>query len=354
MIKENFTIRPKRSVCFLSARNLGDAVIHADFIRALCKLGFAEKYIIWTFPEAAFLFSDIKNSQVICSYFPMGASRIMFFKTWGKSFFSGLRTIKSQHPFCTIDFISDIRERIVCMLLRSATNYHLEWENGHCFRNYARISPFRSKKGFKIPIELINLYDVYKAFLRNITNHNNLDFTFNIDWPFPVGNRNEWCGQIGIHPFASKECKLWPMSNWLSLINSLNTLLPKANFVLFGSNSDRAALVNMKLELNKDVDLFTGTIMDFKSYLKHVDMLIGLDSFSVHMAQSQGVPSVMISGPNMPELAKPPSCRVVTNYGTCDIQPCNGKPKCIGTSDEFSCMSSISSNKVIDIIFQHQ
>jgi heptosyltransferase III len=83
-----------------------------------------------------------------------------------------------------------------------------------------------------------------------------------------------------------------------------------------------------------------------------LDALIGLDSFSVHMASSLGVPTVLLNGPNDPRVFSPLSSRVVNCPGVCPAQPCFGRPSCAGTDHEYVCMQSIPTQQVLQQIDQ--
>ena len=54
-------------LCFVSARNLGDAVFHAEFLKTLVSAGYADRVVVWTFPAARFLFEPIDRCEVVVS-----------------------------------------------------------------------------------------------------------------------------------------------------------------------------------------------------------------------------------------------------------------------------------------------
>jgi heptosyltransferase-3 len=152
--------------------------------------------------------------------------------------------------------------------------------------------------------------------------------------------------RIGIHPFASLRCKLWPQQHWLMLLKSLRQRHPDSELVLFGAPSDRAALLELRARADVPAELFTSSLPLLKERLRDLDLLVGLDSFSVHLAHSLGVPSIALIGPNDPMLFTPPTTTAVTQPGNCPHQPCNGKPRCIGSTFEYVCMSAITPEQV--------
>src|SRR3569833_422985 len=58
--------------CLICARNLGDAAIQSGFLRQLAARGYAQRYLVWTRPQIAFLFEQIPACEVVGSQFPVG------------------------------------------------------------------------------------------------------------------------------------------------------------------------------------------------------------------------------------------------------------------------------------------
>jgi heptosyltransferase-3 len=80
--------------------------------------------------------------------------------------------------------------------------------------------------------------------------------------------------------------------------------------------------------------------------------MIGLDSFSVHMAHRQGIRSVMLNAGNPPALWAIPAAGGTTlaSSGGCPHYPCFNVPKCVGTSYQYACVRSLSVDQVLDSI----
>lgn len=337
------TTTSPRTLCFVSSRNLGDAVIHADFVRALAAANYADRYIVWTFPQAAFLFEGIKACETICSDFPMGSTIRAFVQGGFRSFWSAVRRIRRERPTETLELVSDFRERWVCGLLGASRNVSPEWEPGHPFRKHSRMGRFNPSALVTIPATVTGVYAAYDLVLSALVGTGHTAFSPKPTWPSSPEH-------IGIHPFASAPCKLWPQLHWLSLIDKLHGEYPRANLVLFGSPSDRGILEELARQTDERTEIFTASLREFKAKLQGIDLLIGLDSFSVHLAHSQRVPTIVLVGPNDPQLFTPPGAKAVTHPGRCVHQPCAGKPKCIGSSFEYICMNSISPTQVVNKI----
>lgn len=335
-------------LCFVSARNLGDAVIHADFLRTLLARGYAERCVVWTFPQAAFLFEDIHCCTVVVSKFPMGATVRSFFTRGIPGFCAALGQIRKMRPNETLELVSDVREQTVCALVGAERNLSIFWERDHPFRRHIRVNPFRSHGFVTIPTNLVGLYDAYALALDSLLGSTPRDAApTSTAWRHRHRAPRPEAMRIGIHPFASLPCKQWPEKRWIDLVGALQIRLPATQIVLFGSPTDRPVLLRMKTEILGDVELFTRSLPDFRTRLQTIDLLIGLDSFSVHMAHSAGIDPIILVGPNDPRLFTPPHAIALTKPGVCPHQPCGGNPKCLGTLDEYICMTSILNSDVM-------
>lgn len=327
-----------KTICFISARNLGDAVLHAEFLKRLRYANKTNRLIVWTFEQARFLFEDLPNTKIVCSDFPMGASRRAFLRGGWRSFLAAVWHIRQIKPDELIDVIGDFRERIALRLICSAVMHSPEWETGHPFRNHARMLPFRAGQPMTIPASEISIYSALTLMLHALAPSTTMDFRL----PHRTTIREGQALQIGLHLFASASFKLWPQENWETLVSLLNTRFPGSSFTLFGAPTDLPILEQFSTRLNVPYCLFTASLREFKTQLANIDLLFGLDSFSVHMAHSQGVPTVVLVGANDPRIFTPPGSVAVTHPGRCKFQPCNGTPHCVGSTFQYSCMIDIS------------
>jgi heptosyltransferase-3 len=154
--------------------------------------------------------------------------------------------------------------------------------------------------------------------------------------------------RIGVHPFASQDCRKWPAASWIDLVTQL--LDAGLEVTAFGSGIDRPALDEMFGIFGNRVRIVTTGIPDFARELAGLDLLVGLDSFSVHMAENVGTPSVMLNGANNPVLYAPPHAKVMSSSGGCAAWPCYNKPTCIGGPAEYVCIRSIAVQRVRDAV----
>jgi heptosyltransferase-3 len=281
----------------------------------------------------------------------MGATVRAFFTGGFTSFGSAVRWIRTQHPSETLELVSDVRERWACRLVNAPRNLWPYWQPGHPFRRHIRMGRVKRSGLVTIPAAVSNLYAAYELVLTALVGPGHRPFSPAPAWPALRGSvPGRGRLRIGIHPFASAPCKLWPRQHWVVLLESLRSQFPDASVVLFGSPADRGELDALAGAAHGPPEIFTASLREFKLRLRDLDLLIGLDSVAVHLAHSQGVPAIVLVGPNDPRLFTPPGARAATHTGGCVHQPCGGKPRCIGTGFQYVCMNSISPGQVLERI----
>lgn len=341
----------ERLACLVVAHNLGDAVIQSGLMRDLVASGYADSYLVWTRPQVAFLFENLPGCEVICSQFPVGTSKQM----GGTAIFTFLKAawqLRRRRPSVTIDLIGDLRDRLFARLVGTPRHLHIGWAEGHPFGRLIR-NPFGNGAPFvTVPSDVRNVYAAHGLMLARLAQGHELQF----EYPPPVteggdpANRTVHALRVGLHPFASQACKLWPMENWRQLTGDL--LARGAEISAFGAPSERAALVNLFAGLGDRVRLVTGSMQGFADEAAALDVMVGLDSFSVHMAQRQGTRSVMINAGNTPELWAPPDGVVLAHSAGCVHYPCSNVPHCEGTAGEYACVKSVEPGEVVAAIFE--
>ena len=328
-----------RVLCLLSARNLGDAVIHSQVLDTLAERCYADRYLIWTFPQGAHLFRATPNCKIFTSSFPMGATVKGFLRHGMPSFLNALHLLRKERPTQTLDLVGDFRERLACRLLGAPENISPDWAPGHPMRPHIRCWSLREAGQVPVSNRSPNVYAAYTEILRAITGDQSLELR-------RIPPRSAATLSIGMHPFASTECKLWPKKSWVALMARLHLRYPEARFILFGAPADREALSVLSAEAGIPAEVFTSTLLQFREKVAELSVLVGLDSFSVHLASSVGVPAVVLVGPNDPVVFAPPTGLLVTQPDVCPLHPCYGKPGCVGKGFEYACMRSIAVSDV--------
>lgn len=343
--RKNVTLKKCKTLCLISGRNLGDITISSIYFRQLVESNCADHYLVWTRPSTSFLFEDLYNCKIITSDFPVGTTR-------GKLFFSIFSMIKAailvrrEKVTWSIDYVGDFRERIFARLAGSSRHFFIGWAPNHAHNQIIR-NPFGVGLALTLtPVNVPNVYDAYQQFNNRLLNLSGISNI--LPTPVNVLPIKSHPITIGLHPFASQVCREWPASSWAFLAKKL--LEAGLKVIAFGAPGQYSSLEIIFAGISDRIKFITKPLPDFARELKQVDILVGLDSFSVHMAEKLGVNSVFINGSNDPMLFSPPHSVVVKSSGQCIAWPCYNKPKCIGTKYEYVCIRSIEAKDVYNII----
>lgn len=328
--------------CLIVARNLGDAAIQSGFLAALAARGYAKRYIAWVRPQVAFLFEGIPDCEVVCSQFPVGTAK-QFAGLEIFRFLRAARRIRRLRPDVSIDLIGDMRERMFARLIGSPCHLYLGWADGHPFNRLIRNHLGRGGPVVTVPVATPNVYTAHRLMLDALAPQKGVAVG-TVAPPRPEPGHPHL--RIGLHPLASQACKLWPVENWRALIDAL--LRSGASIVVFGAPSERAELLGMLSGFADRLSVVTEEIEVFARHLAKLDVLVGLDSFSVHLAWRLGVRSLMINAGNPPDLWSVPSLnRVLGGAGGCAHYPCYNVPRCVGSSMEYACVKSTTPETVL-------
>ena len=336
----------ERLACLILGRNLGDIVVQSGFVNRLVAANYAQRYLIWTRPQLAFLFKNMRDCTVVCSQFPVGTTKQFFTIGEALRFIKAVRAIRRQRPSVSLDFVGDLRERLFSRLIGSPHHFHIGWMPGH---PYARL--IRNPLGPGHPFVTIstgtqNVYAAYEQFVDALVPRQNYR------QQMARHSRNASASlhglKIGIHPFASQPSKIWPTENWQRLTREL--LSQGACVTAFGAPHERLTLVSMFAPFGGAVSFFTSSLVSFADAVSNFYVIVGLDSFSVHMAHRQGVRSVTINAGTPAPLWAVPSGVTLSGSGGCAYYPCYNVAQCRQTPHEFACVKSISPKQVIDAI----
>ena len=335
--------RPERLACLIVAHNLGDAVIQSRFFERLVDSGYAERYLVWTRPQAAFLFKSIANCDIICSQFPVGTNKQFGVREMLR-FLACAWRVRRLRPTVTIDLIGDARDRWFARLAGSRRHIFPGWAPGHPFRRLIRNPLGSGKPAIVIPASTANVYEAQQLLLASLvvgTRSANGRIAEASPKPRAPVRR------VGIHPFASQACKFWPADNWRRLMRLLlqDELI---QVTAFGAPGERRELENLMAEFGSRVTIITSSLNEFALHVAKLDVMVGLDSFSVHMAERQGVRSVLINAGNPSTLWAAPGGRTLATSGGCGHYPCFNVPKCEGTPKEYACVRAVTVEAVAD------
>jgi heptosyltransferase-3 len=324
-------------VCLIAGRNLGDIVMQGDVFKRLALRGFARAYMVWTRPQAAFLFADMPDWRIVTSQFPIGTNK-QFSVAAAFGFWRAARVIRGFRPSATLDLVGDFRERSIARLVGAKRHIHIGWAREHPINRLHRNPIGVGQPEMVVPADVHNVYAAYDLFVEHLAPA--LKHAPANQLPPEKPPKSQ---RVGLHPFASQECRLWPKSSWQELAHRL--VSQGVEVIAFGAVPDGPAL--KELFTDDTVTLSIGSLASFGAQLATVDVLVGLDSLSVHMAQHVGVRSVMINGANNHQIWAPPNSRVLAKSGGCQTYPCYNKPRCRGTRGEYACIRSITVEEVL-------
>ncbi len=338
--------RSKRTVCIIAGRNLGDIVLASSFLKNLAQRNFADEYVAWTRPDAAFLFSGIPNCTTVTCSFPVGTTKAFDLKQFFR-FLQCVRIIRKRQPSVTIDLIGDFRERVFAKLVKSRQHLQINWGPGHPFVNLIRIPARISEGTLSIPNTLRNVYDSHSMFLDSISS--SVESTESSPDPCRTPTRHfRDRVHIGIHMYASQLSKLWPDSHWRELVRQL--LIRGFKLTVFASPSEKPNVISSLGELSDHVTISARPLPEFFNSLKEVDFLIGVDSVAVHMAALLGKGTLTINSGNPPDMWTPPHGTMLSSSGNCVHYPCYNRAPCAETSQPYVCIRSITPSEVLRVL----
>tara|TARA_B100001250_G_scaffold115494_1_gene97871 strand:+ start:14749 stop:15846 length:1098 start_codon:yes stop_codon:yes gene_type:complete len=108
-------------------------------------------------------------------------------------------------------------------------------------------------------------------------------------------------GRIALHLGSSDLRRSWTEKKWIKLAR----LLSKNFKITIIKIPESHHLIN-QIKKNKDkIDIFSGDLIEFKTWLKDQILLIGVDSMAGHLAAELGVPNISIFGSQNPDLTRP-------------------------------------------------
>ena len=315
----------------IAQRNYGDAIM----LSAMLERNIADNISVHVLSKKEFRSIFEANDKIAKTYyvnFPIASYKgVNLLKE-----IAVLLEIRGEKYDVVLDYVGDFRERILGWLCDGRD--FVSVFRGKVFSNLVRGGmEFLPNKICRLNNDCVNVYEQIKFILESVglkICYKNTDII-------------EQRGIVGIHLSASQECKLWKNNKWHSVVDKLESTGKK--IYIFGAPNERKVLEEQFGDLvDERVEIFTGTLDEFMVKLKELDVLIGLDSFSVHAAYATGVPNIMICGANDYRMWQTPLTKVVApKKGCCPYWPCYNKPKCSG---RFSCIESISVDDVLNTL----
>lgn len=341
LMLENTALPPGSKVCIISARRYGDAIIHASIAHLASQSRPDLEWIIWTKPEFIPLFQLMGFSQIVTSEFPIAGGAANFVKSFGFGCLKAIIQIRKLKLNASIDFIGDTREAFLGALISGASHHSPSWHPSHWM--YSLIWKIKIPNVIYLNISKTqdHVYGVITQLLENL-----------IGIIPPVSYQLAPIRKpitMAIHPFSSQEFKSWPKENWQKICSLLNqksiTPLVLCSLQEKAKADELFASDQLKMSITA-----TYSIEELIIKLKSIDLLIGVDSFLVHLAAVLGKRTVVINAGNLPIWWQAPNSISLAQSGDCSYYPCANNPRCLGSAHESQCIKSITPNQVMNAI----
>jgi ADP-heptose:LPS heptosyltransferase len=164
---------------------------------------------------------------------------------------------------------------------------------------------------------------------------------------------------IGIAPFAVHASKIWPLENYISVIENILRTTP-AKFFLFGGGPREVKYfesLKQKFPDNCEVVADQLKIRQEMALMQSLDVMLCVDSSNMHMASLSGVPVVSIWGGTHPDVGFAPfgtgeESIIQISRAELPCRPCSvyGRETCyIGG---FPCQTRISADLIAQKVLQ--
>lgn len=318
----------KKKILVISARNFGDAIVTNYLIDRLSDSG---KYIV-----------DVLTKKQHKEIFDMnpGINRKIYAEFPIASFktFNFIPMLKEMYRHgreydIALDVMGDFRERCILYGFRAGRLLSVERDEDNPFNNLIRrgcsflIEPVRISK------EEVNIYDQIDSILQYL----------GIDSKPKIKEKKKGSNIIGIHPFASQECRMWQWEKWQQLTEKL--IKSGKKVIFFCSPKERVVLEKYLNGYN--VDIISGSLKEFINKVAELDLMICLDSFAYHAAYYVGTKSVMLNGGNNYHMWQTRDSDIVTARTLPKCWPCYNRPLC----REKECINNILADDVLYYVF---
>ena len=289
-IKKPSDMNTFNNVLVVSNSGLGDTILSTPSIISLRK----------SFPDINITF--MLNKKI----FPLfdGFEFVDGFILYSSGFFNQLRIISDlrKRKIDTIFlFHSNGPEDIFFSILSYAKNILKMTDNiNHEFKNIFLNSPNTLlQHDIEKKLDLVRLFNpsnILKKML--IPKHFYQKYGFI--------NKVQYYKYIGVQLGAQDEYKMWPIDNFIDLIDKLNIKFQNINFVLLGSTKFEhklAAKVENTVQKSNAITNLCGksTVEELPIILNDLDLILTNDTGTMHLSIAMGKDTVSIFGPTNPD-----------------------------------------------------
>ena len=297
---------PLIKILVLRFSAMGDVALIVPVIRSLVAAHRDVEVTIVTRPKFATLFNDIERVKV----FPADVDH-----TYNGIF--GMRELfRALIRKASYDVVIDLHDHLRTKILR--TFFKLFFTDVVIFDKGRKEKKAFTHKTHKIIRPLPHTVDRYRAAFAKA------GFAFDL-LPPPHFRLNESVQQaatewlqakaleknekwIGIAPFAMHATKIWPLENYSAVIENILAKTPAKFFMFGGGDKEIKYFESLERKYPTACVITAGQlkIRQEIALMKHLDLMICVDSSNMHLASLAGVPVFSIWGGTHPEVGFSP------------------------------------------------
>lgn len=155
---------------------------------------------------------------------------------------------------------------------------------------------------------------------------------------------------VVLHLTSSNRAKQWPEAHALTLAHWL-LVQPGTQLHCLGAPSDAPLYEQLRAQLSETeqarfhIHCGTFNLLESMAFLQRMNLVVGVDSGTLHMASAAGVPIIALFGPMDERKWGPVNASIVTEPVAC--RPCNLSVPC---QHDFQCMKHLQPEAVIERI----
>ena len=155
---------------------------------------------------------------------------------------------------------------------------------------------------------------------------------------------------IGIFPGGIFEHKIWPVENYIKLIDGIKKIFPDSLYIIFGTGKDRNICEEIKKKSDAEIIDLVGkiSIEEAAALLSYIRIVISNDGGGAHLADAVGSTVIsLIPGIEYDDSIEPYNSRHLAIRANVDCAPCYSFRSC--PTQTYDCMRKIDVNKVLEI-----
>jgi len=330
------------NILFVSLRGVGDSIILRNFLRHYEEKINQHNISVLTWDSNKYVFSSLESDCEVTYLLSVSSSGFIKYAALIASIF--LRVKLKSFDLC-INLSGDLKENIVSCLVRSSSRIAPFWSRNHPYNNIITTPLCGHRGDIYIEESRVNVYHVHE-YIFNIVFDNERRLMSSLSCE--VVKIRTTSKSIGLFPFASQECREWGLKKWdllgVELINR------GYNVYYICSDNTRDEIESMK-SISMGGIIYNGDHASLFDLSEYIECSICHDTFSSHLSYMLGLAVYIISGASDPVLFKTPGSTVISSSGSCEYYPCYNRPKCIGSSNQYVCIRSITLTSVLNALF---